>query len=240
MPVDHTKNIIEVRNVNFAYGDEAVLKDVNLNVHLGDYLGIVGPNGGGKTTLLKIMLGLLIPQKGTVKLFGEEIKNFKNWFKIGYVPQKAVNFDLNFPLTVEEVVAQGRYGKKRILQRLSKKDYNLIRQALDQVEMWEYKDKIIGSLSGGQQQRVFIARALASQPEVIFLDEPTTGVDQTTQKKFYALLKKLNRQLDLTLVLVSHDANIIVHETTEIACVNKTLIYESCPAKILQMEYHRH
>jgi len=240
MPVDHTKNIIEVRNVNFAYGDEAVLKDVNFNVHLGDYLGIVGPNGGGKTTLLKIMLGLLIPQKGTVKLFGEEIENFKDWFKIGYVPQKAVNFDLNFPLTVGEVVTQGRYGKKRILQRLSKKDHDLIRQALDQVEMWEHKDKIIGSLSGGQQQRVFIARALASQPEVIFLDEPTTGVDQTTQKKFYALLKKLNRELDLTLVLVSHDTNIIVHETTEIACVNKTLIYESCPAKMLQMEYHRH
>jgi len=240
MPVDHTQNIIEVQNVTFSYIDEEVLKNITFNIHRGDYLGIIGPNGGGKTTLLKIMLGLLKPDKGTIKIFGQEIKNFKDWYKIGYIPQKAINFDLNFPITVEEVVAMGRYGKRGLFKMANAKDKELIKKSLIQVGMWDYKDKIIGDLSGGQQQRVFIARALSSEPEIIFLDEPTTGVDQETQKKFYALLKTLNNDLRLTLILVSHDSNIIIHETTEVACVNKTLIYESCPKNILKTTFHNH
>ncbi len=232
MPVDHTKNIIEIKNVCFAYsGDQWVLRNINLDVHQGDYLGIIGPNGGGKTTLLKIMLGLLKPQEGTVKLFVN---------KIGYVPQKAVNFDVNFPLTVKEVVTMGRYGEKGLLKSLDKNDEVIIKKSLDQVEMWGYRDKIIGDLSGGQEQRVFIARALATRPEVVILDEPTTGVDEQSQKKFYALLKKLNEELNLTLILVSHDSNVIVHEVTEIACINKTIVYTIDPKNFLKMKYHKH
>lgn len=229
MQIDHTKNIIEIRDLSFAYNQERVLEGINLNVHLGDYLGIIGPNGGGKTTLLKIMLGLLKPTSGTVYLFGQDICCFKNWSKIGYVPQKAVNFDSNFPATVYEVVSMGRYGRKGLFHSLNTKDKTIVEESLRQVEMTEHKERIIGDLSGGQQQRVFIARALAAQPEVIFLDEPTVGVDVATQESFYKLLKKLNQRLDLTLVLISHDIDIVAHEATELACVNKTLIYESKP-----------
>lgn len=234
MQIDHTKNIIEVKNISFAYNGELVLEQINLNVHRGDYLGIIGPNGGGKTTLLKIMLGLLKPSFGTVYLFGQDICCFKHWSKIGYIPQKAVNFDSNFPATVYEVVSMGRYGKKGLFHSLNAKDKTIIDESLKQVEMREYRDRIIGDLSGGQQQRVFIARALVSQPEVIFLDEPTVGVDVKTQESFYKLLKKLNHTLHLTLILVSHDINVVVHEVTEIACINKTLSYDSCPLDLFK------
>lgn len=240
MFVDHTKNIIELHDISFSYSEgEEVLKEVNLNVHKGDYLGIIGPNGGGKTTLLKIMLGLLKPDKGSVRLFGQNIADFKDWYKIGYVPQKAVSFETSFPVTVEEVVTMGRYGRKKIYQMLNTIDKKVIQKSLEQVEMWKYKDTILGDLSGGQQQRVFIARALATQPEVIFLDEPTAGVDAETQRHFYDLLKNLNRQLNLTLILVSHDNNIISRETTEAACVNKTLVYATKPEDF-KFSNHKH
>lgn len=229
MPIDHTKNIIEVRGVSFGYNDDLVLEKVDLNIHKGDYLGLIGPNGGGKTTLIKIMLGLLTPSEGTVKMFGENTKVFRDRSKIGYVPQKVISFDVNFPATVFEVVAMGRYGKKGLFKNLTRDDKNLINDSLKQVEMYEYKDRIIGDLSGGQQQRVFIARALAGQPEVIFLDEPMAGVDALAQDQFYQLLKKLNRELDLTLVFISHDIEAVINEVTEIAFVNRRLSYDSNP-----------
>ncbi|OGK51605.1 zinc ABC transporter ATP-binding protein [Candidatus Roizmanbacteria bacterium RIFCSPLOWO2_01_FULL_41_22] len=234
MPVDHTKTIIELKNISFAYQKEHVLRDINLQVHLGDYLGMIGPNGGGKTTLLKIMLGLLKPSQGSVCLFSQPLDQFRDWPKIGYVPQKAVNFDANFPATVYEVVAMGRYGKRGLFRRLNASDKKMILESLRQVEMIEYKDRIIGDLSGGQQQRVFIARALSSQPQVILLDEPTVGVDLKAQEAFYQLLQKLNQKLNLTLVLVSHDIDVVAHEATELACVNTTLIYDKNPQDFLK------
>lgn len=234
MQIDHSKNIIEVKNVSFSYGNEEILRDINFNVHKGDYIGIIGPNGGGKTTLLKIMIGLLKPTQGTVRLFGDDISTFRNWEKIGYVAQKAVNFDHNFPITVFEVVQMGRLAQKGLFKSLTSQDHEIVKKSLEQVEMWEYRDRLIGDLSGGQQQRVFIARALATQPEIIFLDEPTVGVDAKTQEEFYSLLRKLNQKLDLTLILVSHDINVIAHEATELACVNRTLIYDSNPKEFIK------
>lgn len=235
MQVDHTKNIIELKDVSFSYnGEENIVEHITLDVHKGDYLGIIGPNGGGKTTILKLMLGLLKPTTGSVFLFGEHISNFKHWSKIGYVPQKVVNFDSNFPVTVREVVEMGRISKKGLFNSLTSHDETLVKQALEQVEMWSFRDRIIGDLSGGQQQRVFIARALATQPDVIFLDEPTIGIDLKTQEEFYALLKKLNHELHLTLILVSHDFDVVAHETTELACVNKTLLYDSDPKDFIK------
>lgn len=234
MTLDHTKNIIEIENISFGYTNELVLKDITLNIHQGDYLGMIGPNGGGKTTLLKIMLGLLKPKSGTVKLFGTDINKFKDWHKIGYVPQKAINFDVKFPATVEEVVAMGRYGKRGLLHWSNKEDKNKVKESLEQVEMLEFKDKLIGDLSGGQQQRVFIARALAGEPQVIFLDEPTVGIDVKTQEQFYGLLKKLNKTLELTLVLVSHDIDVVAHETTEVACINQNLVCHTSPHMFFQ------
>ncbi|HWA32179.1 MAG TPA: metal ABC transporter ATP-binding protein [Candidatus Paceibacterota bacterium] len=229
MQVNHSKNIIELKNISFSYGKNEVLKDISLEVHQGDYLGIIGPNGAGKTTLLKIMLGLLIPASGSVKIFGQDILDFKDWQKIGYVPQKATNFDDRFPATVREVVLMGRYARAGILHGIKKKDEAIVEKSLKQVGVWELRDRLIGDLSGGQQQRVFIARALATEPEVILLDEPTTGVDQKTQDEFYALLKKLNQELALSLVLVSHDTERIIREVMHIACIDTTLVCHLSP-----------
>jgi zinc transport system ATP-binding protein len=234
--IDHTKNIVEVKNVSFAYGDTEVLKDVSLNIHKGDYLAIIGPNGGGKTTLLKIMLGLLKPTQGTVNLFGQNIRDFKHWPKIGYVPQKVVRFDSQFPATVDEVVSMGLYGQKGFFKSLNNQDRVRVIESLKKVEMLEYKDKLIGNLSGGQQQRVFIARTLVSQPEILFLDEPTVGVDLKTQEDFYHLLHTLNETLDLTLVLVTHELDIVAHQATEVACINQNLIYHGSPKELMKSE----
>lgn len=231
MPVNHEKNIIEVRDVSFSYNGERVLEDITLDIHQGDYLGIIGPNGSGKSTLVKLIIGLLKPKKGEVFLFGEPMAHFREWHKIGYVPQK-IHVDPQFPATVWEVVSMGRFAGKHFWQQLNKHDRLHINRSLDEVGIRDLKDRQIGSLSGGQLQRVFIARALVTEPEVIFLDEPTVGVDLETQKQFYALLKRLNQELDLTLVLVSHDLETVASETTEVACINRTMCYEKSPKEM--------
>ena len=237
MPVNHQKNIIEIKDVSYAYGGEKVLKNINLNIHEGDYLGIVGPNGSGKTTLIKLMLGLLSPTSGEVRLFGKPLHEFKDWQKLGYVSQKAVNFDPLFPVTVWEVVAMGRLNRRGLGRSLRAEDEKAIDKALEEVGMSDFRRRLIGDLSGGQQQRVFIARALAEEPSVIFLDEPTTGVDVETQEQFYKLLAKLNRERDLTLVLISHDVDMIAHEATEIACINQSLVYHGEPKEFEKGDY---
>jgi zinc transport system ATP-binding protein len=236
MQLNHSQNIIELDKICFSYNSEEVVKNVSLKIHKGDYVGIIGPNGSGKSTLIKLMLGLLKPKDGTVKLFGREIKDFKDWSKIGYVPQRT-SVETNLPLTVEEMVAMGRYGKRGLFHFPNKEDREKTIKALKQVDMLEFKNRQIGELSGGQQQRVFIARALSSEPEVIFLDEPTAGVDIKTQKQFYGLLRKLNRELDLTLVLISHELDVVAHEATELVYINKTIEYYGDPLKFLNADY---
>lgn len=235
--VTHTKNIIELKNVSFSYGEDLIIKDVNLQIHKGDYLGIIGPNGGGKSTLLKLMLGLLTPTKGEIFLYETPINKFKDWSKVGYVSQHATHIDPHFPMTVEEVVTMGRYPQIGLFRFPTQKDKNIVKEALSQVEMLQFKDRLVGDLSGGQQQRIFIARALAGKPEVIVLDEPTVGIDVKTQKQFYTLLQKLNTELNLTLVLVSHELDIVGHESTEIAYINRELVYYGLPNKFLHSEY---
>lgn len=235
--VDHTHSIIELTHVSFSYtSQEKALDAITFSLHKGDYLGIVGPNGGGKSTLLKVMLGLLKPAEGSVKLFGQPVERFKDWYKIGYVPQKT-SVEINFPVTVEEVVTMGRYGKRGLFHFPANEDREKVHQALKQVAIFELRNRQISDLSGGQQQRVFIARALASEPEVIFLDEPTAGVDVKTQKQFYALLRKLNKELDLTLILVTHELDIVAHEATELAYVNCSLGYYGNPEEFLKGAY---
>lgn len=234
--INHTHTIIELKDICFSYTSDEVLKDVSLEIHKGDYVGLVGPNGGGKTTLLKLMLGLLKPKDGSVKLFGTDIKDFKDWSKIGYVPQNK-HVELNFPVTVEEMVSMGRYGKRGLFHFPTKVDKEKTLNALSQVDMIDFKDRQIHDLSGGQQQRVFIARAIASEPEIIFLDEPTVGVDVKTQKQFYSLLRKLNKDLALTLILVTHELDIVAHEATELGYINRTLEYYGEPEEFLKGKY---
>ncbi len=242
------EKIIEITNINFGSDGISILEDITLVIEQGDFLGIIGPNGSGKTTLLKIMLGLIKPKSGSVKLFGENIDRFKDWHRIGYVAQHAINFDLNFPLSVFEVVSMGRFSTKGLLRNLDKKDLQIIEDALEIVGMKGYKDKRIGALSGGEKQRVFIARALASEPELLILDEPTAGVDIRVQKEFYDFLGKLNKERNITLVLVTHDIGTVTSRVGKIACMNKRL-YPEChpeeffagvPIEGLKVVHHKH
>jgi len=223
--MDHTENIVEVSHVSFSYEAQDVLRDVSFNIHRGDYLWIVGANGSGKTTLLKIMLGILRPHAGLVKLFGADLEEFADRCKIGYVPQQATNVDVNFPATVREVVLMGRYACRGLLHRVTKEDREKVSRALEQVGLTDFADRMIGGLSGGQQQRVFIARALAGEPEIIFLDEPTVGVDTSAKNEFYTLLKKLNEDLHLTVVLITHDIENVSRGAMHVACLDRTLFF---------------
>lgn len=218
-----------VEHVCVTYGDERILDEVSLHIHRGDFLGIIGPNGSGKTTLLRVLLGLLEPDCGHVRLFGADVRAFRDWHRIGYVPQKAVAFESRFPASVFEVVMSGRCGRAGLGRPFGAPDRDASMAALETVGMAAYRDRLIGRLSAGQQQRVFIARALASAPDLLLLDEPTVGVDVDAQEQFYSLLRRLNRDLGTTLVLVSHDIAVIAQEVTQLACLNRTLVFHGRP-----------
>jgi zinc transport system ATP-binding protein len=218
--------MIRVRDVSFRYGSAPVLIDVSLPIHEGDFLAVIGPNGSGKTTLVKIILGLLKPNSGSVEIFGEALEEFRDWKKIGYVPQKATHIDPFFPASVDEVVGMALLSGPWHLSRARKsRDSLAIEDALRQVGMDAYRDWPIGSLSGGQQQRVFIARALVSSPRILFLDEPTTGVDAEIRGNFYDMLDRLNKREGLSIVLITHDIGIINKHVTRVACLNQKLVY---------------
>jgi len=213
-------SVLEFENVSFSYGGKPALKDATFAIRKGDFVGMIGPNGSGKTTLVKLALGLLKPDKGKVRLFGKEISGFREWGRLGYVPQKATNFDQNFPASVFEVASMGRIPKAGLGKRLSGADMEAVGSALEIAGIASLREKRIGDLSGGQQQRVFIARALAAEPEFLMLDEPTVGVDQKAQHDFYLLLEKLNKKMNMTLLLVSHDIGVVAKSASKIACVN--------------------
>ena len=225
--------ILELRDIRFGYDRGVVLDGVSLAVVRGYFLGIVGPNGGGKSTLLRIALGLLQPDSGSVALFGQPISRFREWYRIGYVPQKATSFDVRFPATVAEVIAMGRVPRVGLFRRLGQDDRREVERALHIVGMEEHWRTPVGQLSGGQQQRVFIARALAGEPELLVLDEPTVGIDVEAEERFYELLRTLNQELGLTLVLVSHDVGVVAQEVNELACLNRHLVFHGPPEDFL-------
>jgi zinc transport system ATP-binding protein len=196
------KTVVELQGVTFAYHREPVLKDIDLRVEEGEFFAIIGANGAAKTTLMKVMLGLLRPQAGRVLLLGEDIRSFKRWKEIGYVSQMASHINPSFPATVEEVVASGYYtgfGKLASPGRAS-----AVKLALERTGLMKLRRRRIGELSGGQRQRVFLAKALVQNPKALFLDEPTTGVDSPSRKEFYSLLDELHRQ-GTTIAMVTHD-----------------------------------
>ncbi len=160
-------------------------------------------------------------------MFGKNLENFKEWSKIGYVPQKVSNFDVNFPATVFEVVLMGRYGKRGLYKWTTDDDRKKAINALKEVDMHKFKDRLIGDLSSGQQQRVFIARALAGEPEILFLDEPTVGVEVQIRDEFYLLLQKLNRELKITIVLVTHDLENMIDKSMKVICIDHSLVFHN-------------
>lgn len=219
------EKLVSLKNINFAYEENLILKNINLEINNGDYLGIIGPNGSGKSTLIKLMLNFLKPLSGKIELFGQDIEQFRDWGKIGYVAQRSTYFNTAFPATVEEVVAANLSSQIGLFKSIKKEHLNRVKQVLEFVGMVDKKKKLIGNLSGGQQQKVFIARALVSRPRIIFLDEPTMGIDLDSQREFYNLLGKLNKELKITIVMVSHDVGVVTEKATRLVCVgNRTLL----------------
>jgi len=232
--------ILELEKVSFSYNNLDVVKDISFSIDKGDFVGLIGPNGSGKTTLLKLILGILTPRKGNVRILGRDLREFNDWSKIGYVPQKATNIEKNFPATVTEVVSMGLLSIKKFPKIITKRDYGDIKKVLAIVKMQDYAQRRITDLSGGQQQRVLIAKALVTNPKILILDEPTTGVDQENQKSFYDLLGKLNKK-GITIVLVSHDISRITQYVTKIASINQTLhFYGSHKEFCLNDPAHKH
>ena len=214
------EELVRLENIWVDYDSIPVLEAINLSVESNDFLGIIGPNGGGKTTLLKVILGLIKPNRGRVTVLGMPPERGRK--HIGYISQFNL-FDHDFPISVFGVVLMGRYKRSGLLPRYTEEDRKAATEALDTVEMLDYKDRQIGRLSGGEQQRVFIARALATDPKLLLLDEPTASIDTNMQAEFYELLDRLKE--NMAIVLVSHDVSAVSIYVSEIACLNHQLFY---------------
>lgn len=211
---------ITVRNVRFSYNGRPVLKDVNLALDTGEFTALIGPNGGGKTTLLKLLLGLLTPDSGDIRILGRKPRNAAG--RLGYVPQDT-GINKNFPVSVMDVVLMGSLTPRSGWRWYSRADRLAAERALAMVDMSGFGRCRIAELSGGQRQRVFMARALVSDPEVLLLDEPMSGVDAVHQTEFYEMLRDLNREK--TILMVNHDLMVISSYVKSVACVNRTLHY---------------
>ena len=235
-------NVIDINNLSFAYEKEQILEDVNLHVKEKEFLAIIGPNGGGKSTLLKLLLGINKPKKGEILIFDK--KPSKSLSNIGYVPQNT-NINTDFPIKVIEVVTMGHIGDR-------KKEKSCALHSLEQVGMQDFANNKIGSLSGGQRQRVMIARALCAHPKILLLDEPTSSIDIKGQKEVYNLLKELNKSI--TIVVVSHDISVILEYASSVLHVNKKTAFHDvskkrkfhtkeehfCEVELLQMLGEKH
>ncbi len=222
--------------VTFAYGATLAVEDISLTIEKGDAVALIGPNGSGKTTLVRLAMGLERPQKGSVRLFGMDVHRFSDWRRVGYVPQSASAFAVRFPATVSDVVALGEYRGFQPSALLRRGVTPSTEEALRTVGLWNYRRRLISELSGGQQQRVLIGRALVHNPDLLVLDEPTTGVDKPGQEEFHALLRQLRQTRAVTTLLVSHDIGVVFHEATKVACINCRLQFFAHPDDITDMD----
>ncbi len=211
---------VSIEGLTVRLNGRTVLEDIWLDVDERDFLGLIGPNGGGKSTLLKVILGLIKPSAGIVRVFGRDPVDARDL--VGYLPQQSI-FDQRFPVKVRDVVLMGRFPRIGLFKRYTRDDREIALKALEAVGMLDRADREIGSLSGGEQQRVFVARAIVSDPKLLLLDEPTAGVDVVQQKDFYDLLKELNRRM--AIIMVSHDLTAISAHVEKVACLNQRLYY---------------
>lgn len=228
--------LFEVDHLNFERQGNLVLKSATFTILPGEYCAIIGPNGGGKTTLVRLLLGLEKPTSGTIRLFGTPQNRFRAWSRIGYVPQRSALVDAAFPATVREVVAMGRYAGRGIFGFEKAEDKKAIDEAMELMAVSDLRDRLIGSLSGGQRQRVMIARALSSHPDVLIVDEPNTGVDVESQHRFYELLRRLNRSRGVGILFVTHDIGVIADDITKLLFVNQTLLNSRHPRHVMRCD----
>jgi zinc transport system ATP-binding protein len=215
--------VISLDSVTFAYGETPAVSDISLDVEAGEFLGLIGPNGSGKTTLLHLMLGLHEPDSGSVELFGEPVGEFDDGHRIGYVSQQSTAQSGSMPVTVQENVTMGRFAHVGH-SRLSPHDYETVDEALETVGIADLADRRMSALSGGQRQRAYIARALASEADLLALDEPTVGVDAESRDAFYQLLDDLNAD-GITIILIEHDIGVVTDRANRIACINTELFH---------------
>ncbi len=226
---------ISLRDVTAGYDGRPTIEAITLEVEEGDFYGIIGPNGGGKSTLLKVILGLIAPMKGAVRIMGLPPEEGRR--HIGYLPQYA-DYDKVYPISVWDVALMGRRSRREISPWYSSEDRRAAEEALDAVNMLDHRERNIGKLSGGQRQRVFIARALASRPKILLLDEPTASVDPEGQESIFALFSELNKEM--TILLVSHDVGMITTHVNKLACINRTIVTHDEPVitpEMLQKGY---
>ncbi|ELY43491.1 zinc/manganese/metal ions ABC transporter ATP-binding protein [Natronorubrum sulfidifaciens JCM 14089] len=226
--------IVDVQDVTFAYGEKVAVEDISLTIEQGDFVGLIGPNGSGKTTLLHLMLGLRRPDSGTVELFGQPSQAFDDGERIGYVSQRSTDRGETMPVTVREVVLMGRFAHAGH-SKLTDEDHEIVDKALETVEIGDLADRQINQLSGGQRQRAFIARALASEADLLALDEPTVGVDAESRDQFYGLLDDLNQQ-GITIILIEHDIDILTRHVNKIACINRELYHHGKTVSFLESD----
>jgi zinc transport system ATP-binding protein len=227
---DTRREVISLRHVWASYDGQSVLEDVDLSVEALDFIGIVGPNGGGKTTLFKVLLGLVPSTRGEVRIMGERVEEGRR--HIGYVPQ-LTTFDSDFPISVWDVVQMGRLGRRGLLRRYTAEDAEVVADALHRVDMLDQQERPFGDLSGGQRQRVYIARALATEPSILLLDEPLASVDPRVSSNIYTLLKRLNRSV--TILMASHDIGAISSHVKTVGCLNRRLFYHGQDALTPEM-----
>lgn len=216
---------VGVNQLSFRYNGIDVLTDISFEIQPGEYVGLVGPNGSGKTTLIRAILGIVRPVRGKIALFGQDLANFRDWHRIGYLPQKLSGFNPHFPATVREVVSLGLVSRKRFPRRLDRADGRSIDRALERLGIAHIGQTLIGELSGGQQQRVLIARAIVSNPDLIILDEPTAALDPESREQFYATLQDLNRNSHATMILVTHDMGTIGQYAGKLLYIDRKIIF---------------
>jgi len=232
--------IIEIKNLSFKYGNEVLFDNVNLSVDSGDFIALVGSNGTGKSTLVKLLLGELVSENGAISLWGQEVAHFKKWKNIAYVPQNGLTSNSNFPASVEEIV-QANLASEIGLFRFPKKEHKMKTQhALELVGMKDYSKRLIGDLSGGQLQRVLLARALVGDPEMMILDEPITGLDERTVQSFYELLLEFNKKYGLSILMVTHDINRAYRYVTRTLCLEDGSLIELSQDEIVEELGHKH
>jgi zinc transport system ATP-binding protein len=229
--------LVALHSVDVRFGAVQALQGVTLSVEQGDLLALVGPNGGGKSTLVRVALGLLVPQGGTAELFCQPAHKFREWSRVSYVAQGATAFDVQFPIRVRELVLLGRVANRRIGRRFSKEDHEAARWAMEVCGVEDLADRRLGDLSGGQKQRALIAKALARKPDLLIMDEPTSGVDVGSQARILDLIDRMNAQLGLTLILVTHDHGIVRERVQRVVSLNGTVEFSGSPTAFEEWEH---
>lgn len=237
MPLNPSVPALEVHGLTYGPAAAPILHDVDFRLKPGEYMAVIGPNGGGKSTLIKLILGILKPTEGAISIFGRPASDPAARAEVGYVPQRVSGGAAEFPATVRELVESGRTAKRGPLARRTEADDRAVAHAMETLGIQGLAGRVIGSLSGGERQRAFVARAVAAEPRILVLDEPTVGVDAAAQEAFRSFLMHANREHGMTIVFVTHDVEFISRDATSVLCLNHDMVCHGKPGRYLQEDF---